>query len=360
MNAGATELSRTPVGSVIQGQRLHQVHDQGLGGVVDRLAPVAAKARDRTDDDDVATGLLQLGQHGLGQRDECVDVDRADARPLLGRDLGERFADELGGVVDEHVQPTEAIESLGDHVCGRLRLGQVGTDGQRLGLVVALEGLGQLVDPSTDDRHRGTVVEEGPRDGLTDAAARAGDQHDLVLEVVPVRCRHEPRQPADGRRHSLSPRVVPDLEPIVSSPSGEFVSTRSVLFIGGTGIISSACTQRAVDQGWQVSVLNRGRSETRPSAPEVEQLSADIADLDAVGTALGGREFDVVADFRAFTPTRCRLGSICWADGWGSTCSSAPPRPIRRRPRDCRCWNRRRCATRTGSTRGTRSPARIC
>lgn len=80
------------------------------------------------------------------------------------------------------------------------------------------------------------------------------------------------------------------------------MSSRSVLFIGGTGIISSACTQRAVEQGWQVSVLNRGRSEIRPSAPEVEQLAADVADLAAVETALSGRTFDVVADFRAFTP----------------------------------------------------------
>ncbi len=80
------------------------------------------------------------------------------------------------------------------------------------------------------------------------------------------------------------------------------MSARSVLFIGGTGIISSACTQRALEQGWQVSVLNRGRSEVRPSASEIEHLSADVADLAAVGDALGDREFDAVADFRAFTP----------------------------------------------------------
>ncbi|MGI8456532.1 MAG: NAD-dependent epimerase/dehydratase family protein [Propionibacteriaceae bacterium] len=80
------------------------------------------------------------------------------------------------------------------------------------------------------------------------------------------------------------------------------MSSRSVLFIGGTGIISSACTQRALDVGWEVAVLNRGRSETRPTAPEIEHLSADVGDADAVRSTLEGRDFDAVADFRAFTP----------------------------------------------------------
>ena len=42
---------------------------------------------------------------------------------------------------------------------------------------------------------------------------------------------------------------------------------RSVLFVGGTGIISASCVRRAVDLGWQVSVLNRGRSSQRAWAP---------------------------------------------------------------------------------------------
>ena len=41
------------------------------------------------------------------------------------------------------------------------------------------------------------------------------------------------------------------------------MSASSVLFIGGTGIISSACTQRALDVGMDVFILNRGTSKTR-------------------------------------------------------------------------------------------------
>ena len=78
---------------------------------------------------------------------------------------------------------------------------------------------------------------------------------------------------------------------------------RSVLFLGGTGIISSACTQRAVEHGMEVSLLNRGHSTSRPVPEGCQILVADLSDPDSVREAVGNREFDVVADFRAFTPS---------------------------------------------------------
>ena len=80
------------------------------------------------------------------------------------------------------------------------------------------------------------------------------------------------------------------------------MSAPHVLFIGGTGVISSACVRRAVATGWQVSVLNRGRSTTRPLPEAVEALHADAHDPAAVRQALEGRRFDAVADFMTFTP----------------------------------------------------------
>jgi nucleoside-diphosphate-sugar epimerase len=75
------------------------------------------------------------------------------------------------------------------------------------------------------------------------------------------------------------------------------------LFIGGTGIISAASTRRAVEAGWQVSVLNRGKSSTqRPIPSEAEIVVGDIADADGIRAVLGNRRFDVVADFLTFTP----------------------------------------------------------
>jgi len=73
-----------------------------------------------------------------------------------------------------------------------------------------------------------------------------------------------------------------------------------VLFIGGTGIISSACTRLAVERGIELYLLTRGRS-SRPVPEEVTILRGDIRDPDSAGAALGGREFDAVVDWVAFT-----------------------------------------------------------
>jgi nucleoside-diphosphate-sugar epimerase len=75
-----------------------------------------------------------------------------------------------------------------------------------------------------------------------------------------------------------------------------------VLFIGGTGIISTACSREALRQGMRVAVLNRGETQHRPVPDGVEVLRADVRDADAVRAALGSREFDVVANFLNFTP----------------------------------------------------------
>ena len=74
-----------------------------------------------------------------------------------------------------------------------------------------------------------------------------------------------------------------------------------VLFIGGTGIISSACVELAVARGIDVTLLNRGQA-TRPIPEGVRVLQGDIRDQNAVATLLEDMAFDVVANFVAFTP----------------------------------------------------------
>ncbi|MEP7332908.1 MAG: NAD-dependent epimerase/dehydratase family protein [Terracoccus sp.] len=76
----------------------------------------------------------------------------------------------------------------------------------------------------------------------------------------------------------------------------------SVLFLGGTGIISSACTFRALEEGLDVFVLGRGLSKTRPAPEGARLLTGDLDDPASFAAAVGDREFDVVADFRAFGP----------------------------------------------------------
>src|ERR1700738_2660245 len=82
------------------------------------------------------------------------------------------------------------------------------------------------------------------------------------------------------------------------------MTSLKVLFIGGTGVISAACSQRAVDTGIDLYLLNRGNSSLRPVPPGVPVLRADIRDAESVRAALGAHEFDVVVNFVNFTPER--------------------------------------------------------
>ncbi|MDD3981134.1 MAG: SDR family oxidoreductase [Spirochaetia bacterium] len=74
-----------------------------------------------------------------------------------------------------------------------------------------------------------------------------------------------------------------------------------VLFTGGTGNISTACTTLALKKGFEVFHLNRGTRPEREQAG-VRTLKADIRDPEAVKRALGGLRFDAVIQFLAFRP----------------------------------------------------------
>lgn len=74
-----------------------------------------------------------------------------------------------------------------------------------------------------------------------------------------------------------------------------------VLFIGGTGIISSACSRLAIERGIDLYLLNRGK--TQRQVPEgAKVLSGDIRDRESVAQAIEGKTFDVVVEWIAFTP----------------------------------------------------------
>lgn len=73
-----------------------------------------------------------------------------------------------------------------------------------------------------------------------------------------------------------------------------------LLFIGGSGNISAACTRAALARGDRVTVLNR--SQRAATIDGAEQLTADIHDEAGLAALLGTRRFDAVVDFIAFTP----------------------------------------------------------
>ncbi|MDO4331920.1 MAG: SDR family oxidoreductase [Eubacteriales bacterium] len=74
-----------------------------------------------------------------------------------------------------------------------------------------------------------------------------------------------------------------------------------VLFIGGTGTISSAISRQLLEAGHELWLINRGNHNSQ-LPPGANLILADINDEDYVAAQLEGHSFDVVADFIAFTP----------------------------------------------------------
>ena len=75
-----------------------------------------------------------------------------------------------------------------------------------------------------------------------------------------------------------------------------------VLFIGGTGTISMAITRKAAAEGHELFLLNRGKRKVE-GLNGVTYLTADInQEEEKVKELIADMQFDVVADFIAFTP----------------------------------------------------------
>ena len=74
-----------------------------------------------------------------------------------------------------------------------------------------------------------------------------------------------------------------------------------VLFIGGTGIISSACTQMAAERGISLTLLRRGHNTKVAPPPGVQTITADLNDFERARRALDGQQFDAVVDWIGYT-----------------------------------------------------------
>jgi len=76
-----------------------------------------------------------------------------------------------------------------------------------------------------------------------------------------------------------------------------------VLFLGGTGLISSACAELAAARGVELFLLVRGRSTHYPLPEGARVITADVrGDQAVLAAALRGRSFDVVVDWIAYHP----------------------------------------------------------
>ncbi|MEI6289876.1 MAG: SDR family oxidoreductase [Chloroflexota bacterium] len=76
-----------------------------------------------------------------------------------------------------------------------------------------------------------------------------------------------------------------------------------VLFIGGTGVISSECSAYAVSNGVDLTILNRSVSKKHQIPAGARQILGDIQkEAPDLLSRLNQQHFDVVVDWIAFTP----------------------------------------------------------
>ncbi|MDQ1696513.1 MAG: hypothetical protein QOJ03_1866 [Frankiaceae bacterium] len=79
-----------------------------------------------------------------------------------------------------------------------------------------------------------------------------------------------------------------------------------VLLIGGSGVISAACSRATIEAGHRLTLLRRGTPDVRSVPDAAEVVTADVRSQDQVRAALHGRDFDVVVDFLVFEPEHAR------------------------------------------------------
>lgn len=113
-------------------------------------------------------------------------------------------------------------------------------------------------------------------------------------------------------------------------------SRLKVLFLGGTGTISTACALEALRNGIELTLVNRGQSTTRAVPEGAEVLHGDARDPQSLQAALGDRYFDAVVDFIAFTPEQVQTDIDFFSGRVGQfvfiSSASAYQKPVARLP----------------------------
>ena len=72
-----------------------------------------------------------------------------------------------------------------------------------------------------------------------------------------------------------------------------------ILFVGGTGNISTSVSRSVLEKGVDLYHLNRGK---RPAIERVKSLVADIRNVDQAKKVLSDHKWDIVVNWIAFTP----------------------------------------------------------
>jgi nucleoside-diphosphate-sugar epimerase len=76
-----------------------------------------------------------------------------------------------------------------------------------------------------------------------------------------------------------------------------------ILFIGGTGVISSACSKLCSERGHELYLFNRGNSRL-PETVKYKLLQGDIGNFDEAKSLIGDHTFDVVVEWIGYAQDR--------------------------------------------------------
>ncbi|MCL2019535.1 MAG: SDR family oxidoreductase [Oscillospiraceae bacterium] len=88
-----------------------------------------------------------------------------------------------------------------------------------------------------------------------------------------------------------------------------------ILFIGGTGTISTEISKLALKRGAELYLLNRGNNSARLEGLDgIKYITADISDESDVRQKLAAHNFDVVANFIVFTPEQAQRDLRLFSD----------------------------------------------
>jgi len=87
-----------------------------------------------------------------------------------------------------------------------------------------------------------------------------------------------------------------------------------VLFVGGTGLISSACAVAAERAGHDLWLVNRGQSKLPPAVAEDRIFTADATDAGQLRSAVSGTKWDVVVQWVGFRPEHVADDVTTFAD----------------------------------------------
>ena len=151
---------------------------------------VGDEAADRRDVDDAALAVLQhVPAEALAGQERALQVERDDGvESVLGKLLG-RGAERRAGAVDEHVDPTEPRDDVGDGAVDGRRVGDVRRERCRRPAGGRDRGacLGGAIGVHVDDGDRRARLRETGGDRSAEPTRPTGDHRDAVLEAEEAR-----------------------------------------------------------------------------------------------------------------------------------------------------------------------------